>query len=127
MHIEVSAVDSWSMMETTQSEASEQVAARVQAARELQHQRYSNHSARTNADASGDLLQAISQPDDAARALLEKATGQLQLSMRGMTRVIRVARTIADLAQTAPLRSRIWPRHYRIDHVRRCAMHRPHH
>lgn len=97
MQIEVAPVDSWSMMDSTAAEASETVAARVAEARERQRARYGETSIRTNAQASGDILQQAVQADEAARALLEQATQQFQLSMRGLTRVMRVARSIADL------------------------------
>jgi len=54
-------------------------------------------TARTNAEVSGDALQAMVQLNHDGRTLLEHATKTLQLSMRGLTRVLRIARTIADL------------------------------
>jgi magnesium chelatase family protein len=55
-------------------------------------------TARTNAQISGELLQQQTALRPDAMELLEEATSRLQLSMRGLTRVLRVARTIADLA-----------------------------
>ena len=79
-------------------EGSAQVAARVAMAREVQGKRYADHSnMRVNADAEGDLLEDIATPDSEARALLLKAAERFNLSARGYHRVIRVARTIADL------------------------------
>ena len=60
-----------------------------------------NLNACTNAEVSGDALQAMVQLNAESRALIEHATNTLQLSMRGLTRVLRVARTIADLEQAA--------------------------
>ncbi len=57
--------------------------------------------ARTNAEVSGDDLQTMVQLNPDSRALMEQATRTLQLSMRGLTRVLRIARTIADLEGTA--------------------------
>ena len=50
-----------------------------------------------NADAMGDMLEDIATPESDARALLTKVAERFHLSARGYHRVIRVARTIADL------------------------------
>jgi magnesium chelatase family protein len=74
------------------------VAARVAAARDIQQARFSEHPGMTvNADAEGDMLEAIASPDADARALLTKVAERFHLSARGYHRVMRVARTIADL------------------------------
>ncbi|MGH6921801.1 MAG: YifB family Mg chelatase-like AAA ATPase, partial [Geminicoccaceae bacterium] len=52
---------------------------------------------RTNAEADGKLLDAIATPDAAGRELLLRATERMHLTARGWHRVLRVARTIADL------------------------------
>lgn len=70
----------------------------MEAARDLQAHRYASHDIRTNAEANGALLDAVAAPDDAGQALLADAAGQMRLSARGYHRVLRVARTIADLA-----------------------------
>jgi magnesium chelatase family protein len=75
---------------------------RVAAAREVQRGRLSGQSGlRTNADLTGDLLETHATPDKDGQALLMQAAERLKLSARGYTRVLRVARTIADLAQAA--------------------------
>ena len=53
--------------------------------------------ARTNAEADGELLMRVATPDAAGDALLTQATEQLKLSARGYHRVLKVARTLADL------------------------------
>ena len=68
------------------------------AARQVQARRYAAETARTNAEADGDLLEAVATPDEAGRKLLAQASEAMRLSARGYTRVLRVARTIADLA-----------------------------
>lgn len=50
-----------------------------------------------NARADGSLLEAVARPDAAGRALLAEATEKLHLSARGWHRMLRVARTLADL------------------------------
>jgi magnesium chelatase family protein len=52
---------------------------------------------RTNAEADGALLEKIAAPDDAGRTLLTEAVERFRLSARGYHRVLRVARTLADL------------------------------
>ncbi len=79
-------------------EASAPVAARVAEARAMQADRYRDTpAARLNADAEGELLERVATPDDAGRALLGKIAERFGLSARGYHRVMRVARTIADL------------------------------
>ena len=80
------------------AEGSAEVGQRVLAARRIQSQRYAGEAAGTNAEADGDLLEAVATPDDAGRKLLAQASEAMRLSARGYTRVLRVARTIADLA-----------------------------
>ena len=79
-------------------EPSATVAARVQVARDLQHTRYRDHPGmRLNADAEGEMLTDIATPDTEGRELLTKVADRFGLSARGYHRVLRVARTIADL------------------------------
>lgn len=102
MAIEVAEVSTLDMLSTAGGEPSEAVAKRVAAARDLQKLRFSllNLPQRTNAELQGEALHNFVIPDDKGRKLLEQATESLRLSMRGYTRVLRVARTIADLAQS---------------------------
>lgn len=103
LHVDVPAVDTLSMLTPADAEPSAVVAARVARARAAQRERLArlNLSARTNAEVSGEALQTMVPLNAEGRALLEQATRTLQLSMRGLTRVLRVARTIADLEQAA--------------------------
>jgi magnesium chelatase family protein len=80
------------------------VAARVAAAREAQDRRYAGRQGvRVNADAEGELLEQVATPDEGGRALLVKVAERFGLSARGYHRVLRVARTIADLAGSEPV------------------------
>ena len=79
-------------------DTSAQVAARVRTARDVQTQRYSKHvGMHVNADAEGEVLEAVASPDAEGRALLARVAERFGLSARGYHRVLRVARTIADL------------------------------
>lgn len=98
LHVEVQAVTAADLVLPPPAEGSAEVAARVLAARELQAARYRDTPVRTNAEADGKLLEAVATPDEAGRKLLAQAAEATRLSARGYTRVLRVARTIADLA-----------------------------
>ena len=77
------------------------MAARVAAARARQAVRFQGHAtARVNADLEGSLLEATASPDAEGRALLVRVAERFGLSARGYHRVLRVARTIADLDGT---------------------------
>lgn len=99
MIIEVPEVPTLDMLNIEQGEPSAAVAARVARARELQKARFAreNLPLNTNTELAGEALHRIVAPDAKGQALLEQATSALKLSMRGYTRVLRVARTIADL------------------------------
>ena len=98
LHVEVQAVAAADLVLSPPSEGSAEVAARVAAARDLQTARYESHGARTNAEADGALLDEVATPDEPGRRLLAQAAEAMRLTARGYHRVMRVARTIADLA-----------------------------
>ncbi|WP_417814948.1 YifB family Mg chelatase-like AAA ATPase [Thalassospira alkalitolerans] len=79
-------------------EKTQAVRDRVLAAREIQSYRYKNDHVLTNAEADGEVLQNAASLDEGSRGLLQDAARQMKLSARGYHRVLRVARTIADLA-----------------------------
>ncbi len=80
-------------------ERSEMVASRVAAARDIQATRYADlDGIRVNADLEGESLKDHAEPNEAGRELLQKAAERFGLSARSYHRIIRVARTIADLA-----------------------------
>ncbi|MBN9567723.1 MAG: YifB family Mg chelatase-like AAA ATPase [Alphaproteobacteria bacterium] len=96
--VEVGAVTAADLALPPPAEGSVDVAARVAAARALQRARYEKENLRTNAEAEGELLERVATPDEAGRNLLREAAERMRLSARGYHRVLRVARTIADLA-----------------------------
>jgi len=86
-------------------EGSAEVAARVAAARDVQTARYAEApGVRVNADTEGALLEEVASPDAEGRALLSMVAQRFGLSARGYHRVLRVARTIADLDGSAEVR-----------------------
>jgi len=94
LHIEVDPVQAADLALPPPAEGSAQIAARVAAARERQSAR----GVRANAELDGDLLERHATPDEPGRKLLLQAAEAMRLSARGYTRMLRVARTIADLA-----------------------------
>ena len=98
LHVEVQPVTAADLVLARPAEGSAAVAERVAGARAVQSARYRDTPARTNAEADGDLLADHATPDEAGRTLLAQAAEAMRLSARGYTRVLRVARTIADLA-----------------------------
>ena len=102
IHIEVPAVKTADLALPPPKESSAQVALRVAAARDRQRERFQKLGAGmnllTNADADGDLLMQIAPLDQRTQNILVQAAEKMRLSARGYHRVLRVARTIADLA-----------------------------
>jgi magnesium chelatase family protein len=90
------------------AEGSAEVARRVFAAREVQRLRFAGlppeRRLRLNAEADGALLDEIAAPDADGSRLLIQAAERLKLSARGYHRVLRVARTLADLDASAGVR-----------------------
>ncbi|KAB2881782.1 MAG: YifB family Mg chelatase-like AAA ATPase [Albidovulum sp.] len=86
-------------------ESSAAVAERVAAARAVQAARFAGHpEMRVNADAEGRILEEVASPDSDGRELLARVAERFGLSARGYHRILRVARTIADLAASAEVR-----------------------
>jgi len=98
LHVEVPGVSAADLTLPPPSEGSAEVARRVAAARQVQADRYNGHGPRTNAEADGALLDSVATPDEPGRKLLADAAAAMRLSARGFHRVMRVARTIADLS-----------------------------
>jgi magnesium chelatase family protein len=80
------------------AEASSEIRKRVLNARNFQQKRNSQYGFKLNSEAGGDGLQAICTMSDDAKAVLVMGVEKLKLSMRGHSKVLKVARTIADLA-----------------------------
>lgn len=101
LYVDVPAVSAADLTLPVPRETTEIVAGRVAAARKIQRRRFNetDHPVplRTNADAEGEILERIAEPDAAGQALLQEAVGQLKLTARGYHRVLKVARTLADL------------------------------
>ncbi len=100
LHIEVPAVSAADLILPPPNEGSAEVAARVARARDIQLRRYAALNlpdVRTNAQAQGDVLERVARPDGSGLTLLREAADAMRLSARGYHRVLKVARTLADL------------------------------
>ncbi len=103
IHIEVPRVDYEKLSDDRLGEPSATIQARVEAAREIQRQRFSRDGAMEitcNAEMRPSEVRRYCILDDTCRALMRTAMSQLQLSARAYHRVLKLARTIADLAGT---------------------------
>jgi magnesium chelatase family protein len=100
LHIEVPAVTAADLILPPPAEGSREIAARVAEARARAIARYAAIGLphiRTNAEASGAMLEDVAKPDSSGLTLLRDAADAMRLSARGYHRVLRVARTLADL------------------------------
>jgi magnesium chelatase family protein len=101
IRVDVPAVGAADMLGPATAESSATVAARVSAAREIQRERYlkaGHPNVFTNAHASATLIEAVVDPDKESRTLLLQAAERFKLGARAYHRVLKVARTLADLA-----------------------------
>ena len=105
LRVDVPPVDFRDLDLPADGESSATIGARVAAARAVQQARFRGQpQVRSNADAEGALLDQIATPDAEGRALLTRVADRFHLSARGYHRVLRVARTIADLAGSEAVR-----------------------
>ncbi len=102
LHVDVPEVSALDLANNTPAECSAEVALRVDRARAIQINRFKQMGADismvTNSDADGDLLMKITNLSDDVQQVLTKACEKMKLTARGYHRILRVARTIADLA-----------------------------
>jgi len=98
MQLEVSAVPVKEIASSQPEEPSEAIRARVQAARERQQARYGGLGVACNAELTARQVADLCRVDEAGQALIERACAKYNLSMRAVSRIQKVARTIADLA-----------------------------
>ena len=100
LRVEVPPVSLDDLSAPSGGEPSASIAARVARARGIQRARFAGHDGITvNADAEGDLLDTIARLGDGAAQLLADVAARFRLSARAYHRVLRVARTIADLEE----------------------------
>ena len=100
IHIEVPRVDYEKLSDTRLGESSSAVSQRVEAAREIQRQRFAGTSLTCNADMHPAEVRIYCSLDESCRTLMRAAMNQMQLSARAYHRILKLARTIADLAHS---------------------------
>lgn len=98
IHLQVPRVEYEKLSSDRRGELSERVRERVERARAIQRERFAGTSLSTNADMGPAEIQNYCRLDDAGRSLMKAAVHQLHLSARAYHRILKLARTIADLA-----------------------------
>jgi len=99
IHVDVPRVDYEKLSETRLGESSESIRVRVATARLKQQERFAGLNGRnTNADMHVAEIRKFCQLDEAGQALMRSAMNQMHLTARGYHRVLKLSRTIADLA-----------------------------
>jgi magnesium chelatase family protein len=96
LHVDVPAVTSKDIAASNEDNTKELIA-RIAYVRELQKKRYEGYGIRTNAELDGKILQEFAFVNDDALTLLNQAVDKFRLSMRAYNRILKVARTIADM------------------------------
>ncbi len=97
IHVEVPAVPYKDLMSTADTESSESIRQRVTSARKIQEERFQKTRTHCNAGMSSRQIKKYCSLDQASGALLESAVDKLGLSARAYNRILKIARTIADL------------------------------
>lgn len=105
IHIEVDNVTYSDISSTDVGESSADVKKRVDAARKVQVERYSGTGIYCNGSMNGRMLKKYCALDEACNKMLESAFSKLGFSARGYSRVLKVARTIADLAGSEEIKT----------------------
>lgn len=97
IHIEVPAVKYRELSDRGESEGSVEIAARVARSHEVQKERFKGTKVRCNAQMTARMIRMFCETDAAGSRMLEVVTDRLGLSARSYTRILKVARSIADL------------------------------
>ncbi len=106
MHVEILPVSYEKLSDTQSSEFSHEIRERVVRARTIQEERFGNGSLTTcNARMRTKDIHRFAQPEEAGRKLLKSAMDKLNLSARAYDRILKVARTIADLDMSVSIKT----------------------
>lgn len=97
IHIEVPQVDFEKLSDSRPAESSSEIKKRVNKAREIQNRRFAGTAITCNAKMTPDLTRKYCELDDKCKAMLEKCFTSMDLSARAYDKILRIARTIADL------------------------------
>jgi magnesium chelatase family protein len=106
LHVEVTPVSFDQISSTRKNESSEEIRERVVRARDIQTERFKDFpEIHSNAMMPAEMVKEVCQINEAGKALLKKAMERLGLSARAYDRILKVSRTIADLAGTPEIRN----------------------
>lgn len=99
IQIDVQSVDYEKMIGTKKGKSSEEIKKKVNSARKVQEERYKEYNIFSNSDLTPKMIEKFCNLDEESKILMEKAFKRLNLSSRAYNRILKVARTIADLEQ----------------------------
>ena len=106
LHLEVPALHSTEMLaNTSRAETSPQIRERTVRARQIQRQRFQNAGIHANAHMNHRQIKQYCSLDEGCKKLLKAAIDELGLSARGYDKILKISRTIADLAGEEALRA----------------------
>ncbi|MEK7580670.1 MAG: YifB family Mg chelatase-like AAA ATPase [Patescibacteria group bacterium] len=105
IHVTVPAVKVEKLTTAANSEGSKIIKARVQKARDIQEKRFSKLSITSNAEMSSKTMKQFCNLDQPSITLLKQAISKLNLSARSFHRVVKIARTIADLENSLKIKT----------------------
>jgi len=97
IHIEVPQVKYEKLEHIAQAETSEQIKKRVNIARQIQNERYQTYGIFSNSELTPNLIEQYCHLNDESKKIMKKAFDKLGLSVRAYNKILKVARTIADL------------------------------
>ena len=104
LYVEVPRVEYEKLVQPATSETSPHIQRRTERARQTQRQRFDGTGIVTNSEMGPVEVWDFCKPDDSAQSLLQTAMKQMHLSARGFHRILKVSRTIADLAEAETIR-----------------------
>ena len=105
IHIEVTPVKYQKLQEDVKIESSSEIKKRVNEARKLQINRYKEYNLYSNAELTPSLIEKYCKLDSVSHKILQNAFEKLGLSARAYGRILKVARTIADLEKSENIKS----------------------
>ena len=100
LHVEVEAVDYKSLDSSGPEESSEDIRERVNKARKIGYERYKEHGIYSNSELTPELIEKYCKLGEKERKILEEAFDKMGFSARAYGRILKVARTIADLEES---------------------------
>lgn len=99
LHIEVPKIKFEKLADNSLAEKSSEIRKRIKRARQIQKKRFKNSNILTNSEMASQMVKEYCQIDNATMQLLKNAVNQLHLSARSYFKILKLARTIADLAE----------------------------